>query len=84
MRGVRKMREMWVDPKFYDKISFGCFQHKNSADDDAMPVVVLTREEWDHLSKLVGDIHSKIVKKEKEGNDGEKYPSGKDGATENQ
>ena len=55
------MREMWVDPKYFNRRSFGCFEAPKDmipgVDDilNAMPVVVMTREEVEEVKKLIND-----------------------------
>ena len=49
------MREMWVDPRFFDKKSFGCFEDErviHEGGDQAIPVVVLTKEEWEKIKPV--------------------------------
>ena len=47
------MREMFVNPNFYNRKSFGCFDKASEQEGAEMPVVVLTREEMENIKSLL-------------------------------
>lgn len=62
------MREMWVDPKYYNRRSFGCFETPKDmipgVDDilNAKRVIVMDKEEWDNFQGGINKIGEKLVK----------------------